>query len=240
MKPIFLLLCLSTFVAQGNAQSIGIDSSTKTSELYLEKGMAFLGITGGASYRESSNEETFVGKVLDREKNAFNVTLSGGYLLSDHFAVGGSVSYDWLRNNQLNEDGDGVQTDLKEAGNSITGAVFIKNFIPLSSNGRFNLYNITGMALEVKRRNTESFSQDILKRTYMEAYSISLGISPGIQVFVMEGFAAEVGVNVAGISTTSTRTSVNGENGSAVQSGVLDLKINVLSLKLGFFYFFKT
>jgi hypothetical protein len=139
----------------------------------------------------------------------------------------------------LNEDEDAILTEVKEASNSITGAVFIKNFIPLSSSGRFNLYNITGMAFEAKRSNTETFSQDILNRKYTEAYSISLGISPGIQVFVMKGFAAEVGVNVAGVSTTTTRTTINGESGSLVQSGVLDLKINLLSLKLGFFYYFK-
>ena len=239
MKSTFFLMCLFLCMAQGQAQNMATDSSKKAESYYLDKGMAFLGITGGASTRESTNEENFVQKVLEREKNAFNVTLSGGYLLSDHFALGGSLSYDWLRNAQVNEDSDGIQTDVKEASNSITGAVFIKNFIPLSSGGRFNLYNITGMAFEATRSNTETFSQDILNRKYTEAYSVSLGISPGIQVFVMKGFAAEVGVNVAGISTTTTRTTINGESGPVVQSGVLDLKINLLSLKLGFFYYFK-
>ncbi len=239
MKLIFSVLCLIAYIAQGYAQSMEADSTIKNDELSLEKGMSFLGITGGASTRESINEESLIQKVLDQEKNAFNITLSGGYLLDNQFGVGGSLSYDWFRNNQLNEDGDGIQTEVKDARTSITGAVFIKNYIPLSPGGRFNLYNITGLAFEARRSNTETFSQEILNRKYTEAYSISLGISPGMQVFVMKGFAAEVGVNVAGVSTTTTKTKINGESGSVVQSGVLDLKINLLSLKLGFFYYFK-
>jgi hypothetical protein len=67
---------------------------------------------------------------------------------------------------------------------------------------------------------------------------LRLGISPGIQVFIVEGFATEVGVNVAGLSGTRKVVTVNGEEDSTVNTADLDLRLNILSLNISFYYYF--
>jgi C-terminal processing protease CtpA/Prc len=113
----------------------------------------------------------------------------------------------------------------------------MKNFIPLTENGRFNLFNITGVGLTIDRTTTESVTQDVLTRKYDNGYTFRLGITPGMQVFVIDGFAAELGVNIAGVSTSTTTSTINGVQGTKVHAADLDLTLNILSLNITFFYF---
>ncbi|WP_300978509.1 hypothetical protein [Flavobacterium sp.] len=87
---------------------------------------------------------------------------------------------------------------------------------------------------------TEKTSNDILTRYYSVTNNYNLGINPGIQVFTIKGFATEVGVNLAGLSHTYKRTTINEVENTVIKSNDLDLKLNILSLNISFFYFFKS
>lgn len=204
----------------------------------LDKGVVFFGLSGGASLRESENENSLLVTIAEQDKKGFNVSIAGGYMLKQDFAAGGALRYDQSRINKTTIDGDGIETDMKEAGSIMTVSGYIKNFIPLTSNRRINLYNITGIAWSADRNTVESTSQDILTRTYTDKNTLQLGISPGIQVFVLKGFATEVGVNVAGLSASKKEVSVNGVPDSSVDTFDVDLKIDILSLNISFYYYF--
>ena len=229
---ILCLICLLNSFAESKAQT-----EQKVNQL-LDKGVVFFGLSGGASLRESENENSLIVTIAEQDKKGFNVSIAGGYMLKQDFAAGGALRYDQSRINKTTIDGDGIETDMKEAGSIMTASGYIKNFIPLTSNRRINLYNITGIAWSVDRNTIESTSQDILTRTYTNKNTLQLGISPGIQVFVLKGFATEVGVNVAGLTASRKEVSVNGVPDSSVDTFDVDLKIDVLSLSISFYYYF--
>jgi hypothetical protein len=206
----------------------------------LQKGLAFIGVTGGASTRTSVNEDILILKIIDKQKDGYNIQVNGGYFLSKLFAVGGIIKYDWAKLNQVLENSEGAITYVQEAKSSLGGGVFIKNYIPITPNGRFNLFNVVGLGMNVENKVSEQTTNDILTRYYTITNNYSLGITPGIQVFIIKGFATEVGVNLAGLTHSDKKTTVNQIESTRIKSSDLDLKLNILSLNISFYYFFKT
>jgi len=224
------LTCISWAAAHGQSDS--------TPKPPYDKGYVFFGATGGASLRESENEDALFFLIREQQKNGFNVLLTGGYLLTPSMAVGGGLQYDRSSVSKITEDADGIVSDIREAGSIVTTSAYAKFFIPLTPGKRFNLYTIAGLAWVADRNTIENLTQDILTRTYVNKNTIRLGISPGIQVFVVDGFATEVGVNVAGFSGSSKQETVNGVPNSSVNTFDLDLRLNILSLNISFYYYF--
>jgi hypothetical protein len=234
----FLLLIFLQFAVM---ETVLAQSSTENDKPdFLGRGVIFGGFSGGASVRESENENALIVTIDEQSKTGYNLLFAGGYMLKPRFAVGFGLRADQSRLTKTTVDSDGIMADVQEAGSIFTSSVFIKNFIPLTANQRINLYNLVGIAYIDDRNNSESFSQDILTRTYTHQTSVRLGISPGIQVFIVEGFATEVGVNVAGLSGTRKVVSVNGVEDSSVETFDLDLRLNILSLSISFYYYFPT
>jgi len=231
---LWLLIFPKTMSAQ-TSNAIEVSSFTK-----LQKGLAFIGLTGGANTRTSRNENLLITNVIDKRKDGFNVQANGGYFLSKSFAVGTALRYDWAKLDQILEDTEGVQTFVKEAKSSLGGYLFIKNYIPITPNGRFNLFNVVSLGMDKENKVTENTTNDVLTRYYAVTNNYNLGINPGIQVFIIKGFATEVGVNLAGLSHTYKRTTINEEENTVIKSNTLDLKLNILSLNISFFYFFKS
>lgn len=231
---LWLLIYPKTMSAQ-TSNAIEVSSFTK-----LQKGLAFIGLTGGANTRTSRNENLLITNVIDKRKDGFNVQANGGYFLSKSFAVGTALRYDWAKLDQILEDTEGVQTFVKEAKSSLGGYLFIKNYIPITPNGRFNLFNVVSLGMDKENKVTENTTNDVLTRYYAVTNNYNLGINPGIQVFIIKGFATEVGVNLAGLSHTYKRTTINEEENTVIKSNTLDLKLNILSLNISFFYFFKS
>lgn len=203
-----------------------------------DKGYVFFGATGGASLRASENENALIVNILEQKKKGYNFLVTGGYFITPTLALGGAVQYDESRTTKITQDSDGILSDIQEAGSIITTSVYSKFFIPLSPNKRFNLYSIAGVGWIADRNTAENFSQNVLTRTYTNKNTIQLGLSPGVQVFIIDGFATEVGVNVAGFSGSTKKVSVNGDDSSAVNTFDLDLKINILTLNISFYYYF--
>lgn len=229
------LLIFSKTVCAQSTNPNEISSFTK-----LQKGLAFIGLTGGANKRSSQNENILVTNIIDRQKEGFNIQANGGYFLSKSFAVGAAVKYDWAKLNQILENSEGTKTFVKEAKSSLGGGFFIKNYIPITPNGRFNLFNVVSLGMNVENKVSEQTTNDILTRYYTVNKNYNLGINPGIQVFMIKGFATEVGVNLAGFNHNNRTTTVNQVENTKIKSSELDLKLNILSLNISFYYFFKT
>lgn len=222
---------------------IGVNAQTipkKPDFLVLNKGASFVGFTGGTSVRESENEIIFGTNLLEQKKEGFNVVFSGGYFYKKDVSLGIGIGFDKFSRSQISENSDGIITNYKEAGSILTSAIFIKNYIPLSSNGRFNLYNLTGLGYSLERKISESFTENVLTRTYTVTNGLRIGLSPGIQVFILKGFATEVGMTIAGLSTSQTKTTENDVTTTNINKVDLNLKINILNINLSFYYYFPT
>ncbi len=231
-------LIFTFFIFFIGGKAVAQNEITVAKNSFLREGVAFAGFSGGASLRESENENLLLVTIQQQSKKGYNLIFAGGYLLKPDLAVGAGMRFDQSRISKTLVDPDGIISEVRVAGSIITSSVYVKNFIPLTTNRRINLYNIAGIAWVADRSTSENFSQGVLTRTYTRKNALQLGISPGIQVFVVDGFATEVGVNVAGLSATRKEIAVNGLDDSSVDTLDLDLRVNILSLNISFYYYF--
>lgn len=236
---IFLLAASVSVFAQGATDEFSGNFALPEFNA-IHKRTAFIGFTGSASTRLSENEDVLLFKIIDQEKRAFNLLLSGGYMIRERLGVGLAIQYDYLRNYQTNEDADGIRSEISEAGSGLTTRLFVKNFIPITSSGRFNLFYDIGINIGRDRVLKEDFTQDVLTRTYKTTNAVGIGMTPGINVMVIKGFAVELGVLAAGFSSSTQKVYVNDVETTTIKKGDLDLKLNILALTIGFFYYFKT
>jgi hypothetical protein len=98
----------------------------------LRKGVVFAGFSGGASLRESENENALVVTIQDQSKKGYNLIFAGGYILKPELAVGVGIRYDQSRTSKAVMDSDGITSNIQEAGSILTSSVYVKNFIPLT------------------------------------------------------------------------------------------------------------
>lgn len=220
------------------AKSFAQSESIDVKKSFLRKGVVFAGFSGGASLRESENENAIVITIQEQSKKGYNLIFAGGYMLKPEFALGAAMRFDQSLLSKTVVDADGITSKVDQAGSVLTTSVYAKKFIPLTASRRINLYTIAGISWVADRNTSENFSQDVLTRTYTQKDALQLGFSPGIQVFVVDGFATEVGVNVAGFSASQKEISVNGVDDSSVNTFDLDLRLNILSLSIAFYYYF--
>lgn len=237
-KPSFLLCSLCWWCLLGCTTSLLAQTAVQPNIL-LTKGIVFFGLSGGASLRETENQDVFLFRIQEQQKTGFNIFVSGGYVIGNDFGIGGAFRYDQSRLTRSIIDQDGVVSDIQEAGTILTSSAYLKYFIPLGASKRINLYNLAGIAWLNNNNLNETTTQQLLTRTYTTTNTVQLGFSPGIQVFIIDGFATELGVNIAGISGGTKKVYVNGIEDSKSSRLDIDLKLNILSASISFYYYFR-
>jgi len=230
MKKLIILLIAFGVPAAGISQE-------QTSR--LARGNAYVGLSFGANFKNANNANLLgLVNIVSEDRSGGNLNLNGGYFLGNHFSLGATLIYDRDRRSMVTENSDGVLTDTKVIDISYTTGVYIKYFTPLSPEERINLFARVGISFGDGRTLQESETSDILTRTFTNYNTINFGIVPGIQVLVAKGFAVEADISIAGLQSSWSNTSINGEPSTDSKATSVSFDINLLSLNIGFYYYF--
>lgn len=213
---------------------------TSLSNRFVPKGQWVFGIA--ASYSTHTNDDyTFL--VIDdinSDGYTFKITPFLSYALRDNMAVGVRFTYsrsllriDGGRINVGEEDtGIDIGVDFYNAlQHNYSGAVIWRQYIPLGQNRRFALFN--EMSLSLGGGQARFAADSPVRGTYSTSFTGSLGISPGLVAFATNNLAFEVNVGVMGISYTRTRQIHNRVTSGTQSSGMINFKVNILSIGLG-------
>jgi hypothetical protein len=235
-----LIVCLLLILAgTGQAQLTGIKNPH--ADNLLEKGNAYTGLTFSIGKNDVVDEDGMFVFINEQQKSKFAFSIDGGYFLAKNFAVGALVEYS---NNRISgvftPASSGLTSIAKEQKTDLGFYGVAKAFIPLDQQQRFALFNQVLLGGTYKSKLLESTTESVLTRTFVENKSVELRFSPGIQVHVIRGFCMEAGTEIAGIRKSWNLTTVNGEATTKGSSFTADLTINLLRLRLGFYYYFPT
>jgi len=198
----------------------------------------YVGLSFSLEDKKLTNTDYLVQRVLDGNRNDFNLLLKGGYYTGNYGMVG--INFNYYQNKFIGDvfrDPDTLQS------NTITrGYAFTPNFrssVPLTDNERLSFFTEIGVTLGMSNslsRNTKNL--DEVNKVYSTDYNFRLGVSPGITFFAMESFAFEVQLDLLGYEMkVSKQSTTNGPDSKEVRQNV-DFNINLLSLQLGLAYYF--
>ena len=236
MKYFISSLFLTLLVLHVSGQTDTIKGNKKTMvDVRLGKGTFLAGGTLGLNLRNTGNQDQLIRQVDVEDLVDFTVRLNGAYAIKDEVFIGLGLEYGQTsrKGDYINAD-DGSLSEVQFFQTSFSIRPFVKNHLPLDKIGRFNLINQTELIFELDQSITENTTDRVVTRQISNAQVYGLGLRPGIMVFVVENFAIEASVNLAGINfsnATIKRTDVPDE---VVRKASIDLKIDILKLNLGF------
>lgn len=205
----------------------------------LDKGRAYAGLSFGANFKDANNTE-YLGlvNVISEQNSGGNIDVNGGYFLSKYFSLGGTYRYAENNRDAISQDADQVLTHSARIVRSHTSGVYVKYFTPVNAGETINFFARAGISYSDQRSLTEATTSEVLIRTFEKTNKVYFGLVPGVQVIVARGFAIETDVSIAGLQSTWSQTRVNGEPTSDLRSTSVSFDINLLSLNIGFFYYF--
>lgn len=205
----------------------------------VHKGRFYTSLNFSLNAREAENEDQLLRQVVDQDKLEYRVIVDGGYVVKDNLTLGLSAAYGRLREEitTLDENGNNVTSKKLEQGLSL--APTMRNYIPIGK-GQFQILVQTELGVTKGESLQRIFRTDDIDKVEGEFIEIGLGVSPGLVLFFDRHWAFETTVGIAGFSTRIEEEVTNDDEENrqrVVESGV-DLRLNLLQLKLGVAYYF--
>lgn len=206
----------------------------------FKKGNFYFGIAMSLEDRQMENTEGLFQKTLDGKRINFDILLKGGYYLNDYSMVGLNVNiYENKFEGDIYRDPDTLLSNTITRGYSITPN--FRTTVPLTANERLSFFTTAGITLG----KSNSLKRDIknvdeIEKSFAENYNLRVGITPGVTFFAMENFALEVGLDVLGYELNVETKTVNEVSESRDVRHNVDFKLNLLTVKIGLAYYFKT
>lgn len=182
-----------------------------------------------------------IGDVYDAYGYTFTVEAFGGYFVKDAMAIGLRAGYSrtWFDIDfALMED----LLDLKERRKYVSNGFFVqpvlKNYLKVFDSQTFYFFNETSISVEYSYGMSQTDNGEDMKKTLNNAWSIDVGINPGICIMVLNRFAFETSVGLLGLNSSVMNVEENGETKSQFVYNIVNFTINLLALDFSLVYFF--
>ena len=207
---------------------------------FIPKSKWIGGITFSYANFESDDSRLLFSLFQNFDCNARTLSVKPfvGFALKDNVVLGLKFGYNHtsgrLDNISLQvDDIDFSMRDMKYTEDTYSFALFHRSYVGLDSDRRFGLFNETSIGYNRGNSRFNRLYNGEQKSTEGTLHEITVGINPGLCVFIMENVSAEVSFGVAGFKYRSERqTNELGEVGKMRNSGA-NFKINILNINIG-------
>lgn len=187
---------------------------------------------------KENNQIKLLANVIEKRNLSYGFGFSGGYFFKNYISVGLNIKMN-RSNQQVDylQDADIIQNQNLSQNFVLTP--FIRNYIPLTKNNRFSVFNETGISIgygQTLSRQTKSV--DEISKYYDESMIVRFGIKPGINAFIVERFSFEVSVDLIGFEMEYLNSEYGEEQVGSTTNVSFDFKVDLLSLNFGVAYYF--
>ncbi len=182
-----------------------------------------------------------IGDVYDAYGYTFTIEAFGGYFIKDAMALGLRAGYSrtWFDVDfALLED----LVDLSERRKYVSNGFFIqpllKNYLKVFDSRTIYFFNETSISVEYSYGMSQTDDGEDMKKTLNHAWSIDVGINPGICIMVLDRFAFETSVGLLGLNSSVIEVEENGVKKSQFVYNIVNFTVNLLALNFSIVTFF--
>ncbi len=182
-----------------------------------------------------------IGDVYDAYGYTFTIEAFGGYFIKDAMALGLRAGYSrtWFDVDfALLED----LVDLAERRKYVSNGFFIqpllKNYLKVFDSRTIYFFNETSISVEYSYGMSQTDDGEDMKKTLNHAWSIDVGINPGICIMVLDRFAFETSVGLLGLNSSVVEVEENGVKKSQFVYNIVNFTVNLLALNFSIVTFF--
>ncbi len=108
-----------------------------------------------------------------------------------------------------------------------------RSYVGLDHGHRFALFNETNLSYSWGSMDYGRFLREGERNTRTEIQELRLGLNPGLAVCVMNKFAVETSINIAGLKLRRERVTTDGERSGWRKTASMDYKFNVFNIQVG-------
>jgi hypothetical protein len=226
LKLIFTIAVLVCTPLFHSAQNLEEDFNKWT-----QKGRDFVGLSFSVAHEEGTNVQGLLLTDDELYNLKWAVRFYGGHFIKKNITVGALFEWNQSNGDRIYElDGNTIREDHFSRG-FLLGPTF-RTYIPLSKSNRAALFNEANLLFGYERSIEQSDNNTELNRAISNSYSLSLGLTPGINFYIADGWAFEVAIELLGLQTQVTRGKRNDVETEYFSNDV-SFSINLLALKLG-------
>lgn len=177
------------------------------------------------------------------DMESFGLSPFLSYFIADNLSVGLRFDYGYSGLNLGQADmalGDMMSFNLKDLGytkQSYTGAVALRDYIPIAGSKRFAMFAELRASGGYAQSESYQMNEEGKFGTYQDIYKFSVGLVPGLTCFVTNEIAVEASVGVLGYDFQKVIQTTNQVDVSQMVKKAANFKVNLLSVNLGMSFY---
>jgi len=233
-----IISAMLAFASPLSAQ-VPFDRGMKEKKVLVSKGEWIAGISVNYSAESLDNYDFFILEDLKGKGYTFKLSPMVLYAFGNDLAAGGRASYSRTllkvdRGSLVLASDMGYDLDhLYSLSHTYGGTALFRNYIPLGATSRFGIFNEIQLSLSGGQSKLASGTGQSLSGTYQRNFNLSVGVTPGVIMFLSNYSAIEVNIGVLGFNYHDTKATTDQIYVAHMKRRSANFKINLFSITFG-------
>ncbi len=233
----FLLLWIVLTVSA--AAQVPFNRGMQEKTTFVPKNEWIAGISVSYSAEKLDNYKFLIFEDLTGRGYTFKVSPMCMYAFANDLAAGGRFSYSrsLVKLNEANitlgSDMNFNVDHLYSLSHSYGGALLFRNYIALGNSTRFGIFNEMQLMVSGGQSKLATGTGQSLSGSYSRNINLSLGVTPGVIMFLNNYSALEVNIGVLGFNYHDTKMTTDQIYVANMKRKSASFKINLFSITFG-------
>lgn len=212
--------------------------------VFVPKGQWITGVSVGYSQSDQNNYQFLIIENLNGDSYQFKVSPMLFYAFADNAAAGGRFAYTRQRtrldnaNIKIDSETSYDIENLFAISHTYSAMGAMRYYISLGSSTRFGIFNEVQMQFAGGESKICNGVGDDLTGTFERTYSVNLGLSPGVVMFLSNYSAIEVNVGVLGFNYNHVKSTTDRIYVANRHTKSANFKVNLFSITFGVAFYF--
>ena len=237
LKRIFTLIII---LSAGLVSSAQVNFNRGLEQVsFIPKGQWITGVNVSYSQSDLNNYKFLIIESISGDTYNFKLSPMLLYSFQDNMAAGGRFAYSRSRT-RLNSADVIIDSEttydpgaLYSLSHSYFGTASFRNYFSLGNSMRFGFFNEIQLQIGGGQSKIINGEGEDLTGTYSRNFSLDVGLTPGLIMFLNNYSAIEVSVGVLGFSYNKTHAITNQVYIADYASKYANFKINLFSISFG-------
>ncbi len=237
LNIIFLLTAIFFVGKVGSAQDV---FQRKLEQItFVPKGQWITGVSVSYSQSDQDKYQFLIIENLSGDTYTFKVSPMLMFAFKDNLAAGGRFAYSRQRTRLnsadvvLGSDTEYNVDNLYSISHNFSGMLAFRNYISLGRSTRFGLFNEVQLQFGGGQSTLCTGTGRDFTGTFERSFNMSVGLAPGLAVFLNNYSALEVNVGVLGFNYSQTKSTTDQIYIANRDTKSANFKINLFSITFG-------
>lgn len=237
LNIIILLFCINLVSERVQAQEVFQRKLEQIS--FVPKGQWITGVSVSYSQSDQDRYQFLIIENLSGDTYTFKISPMLMFVFKDNLAAGGRFAYSRQRTRLnsadivLDSETSYNVDNLYSISHNFSGMAALRNYISLGHSTRFGLFNEIQLQIGGGQSKLCNGSGQEFTGTFERSFNLSVGLAPGLAVFLNNYSALEVNVGVLGFNYSHTKSTTDQIYIANRNTKSANFKINLFSITFG-------